>query len=144
MFSRACLVFIVVALAASAAAAQTPPENARPTVTAVRLDPGETITLDGRLDESAWTRTIPATDFTQQIPQTGAPPTERTEVRFLYSRDVLYMGVTCFDDEPDKLLGNTMKRDEGLGADDRFIWIFDTFLDARNGYYFEMNPSILI
>jgi hypothetical protein len=116
----------------------------RPTVTAIRLNEDERITLDGRLDESPWQRAIPATDFKEQIPQNGAQPTERTEVRFLYTRDALYMGVTCFDDEPDKLLGNTMKRDEGLGGDDRFIWIFDTFLDARNGYYFEMNPSGLM
>ena len=146
MIFRIRLVLIVAALAApiAAAAQDTPGENARPTVTAVRLDTAETITLDGQLDEAAWTRAIPAADFTQQIPQTGAPPTERTEVRFLYSRDALYMGVTCFDDEPGRLLGNTMKRDEGLGGDDRFIWIFDTFLDARNGYYFEMNPSGLM
>jgi hypothetical protein len=116
----------------------------RPSVTAVRLNEDERITLDGRFDEPAWLRAIPATDFKQQIPQNGAPPTERTEVRFLYTREALYMGVTCFDDEPDRMLGNTMKRDEGLGADDRFIWIFDTFLDARNGYYFEMNPSGLM
>jgi Domain of unknown function (DUF5916) len=120
---------------------ETPP---RPTVTAIRLNEDERITLDGRLDESPWQRAIPATDFKEQIPQNGAQPTERTEVRFLYTRDALYMGVTCFDDEPGKLLGNTMKRDEMLGADDRFIWIFDTFLDARNGYYFEMNPSGLM
>jgi uncharacterized protein DUF5916 len=116
----------------------------RPSVTAVRLNGDEQITIDGRFDEPAWQRASPATDFKEQIPQNGAQPTERTEVRFLYTRDALYMGVTCFDDEPDKLLGNTMKRDEGLGADDRFIWIFDTFLDARNGYYFEMNPSGLM
>ena len=142
MIRRIRLPFLVLAIAARSAAAQpaaqldTPPENARPTVTAVRLEPTETITLDGRLDEAVWTRAIPAGEFIQQIPQTGEPPTERTEVRVVFTRDALYMGVTCFDDEPGRLLGNTMKRDEGLGGDDRFIWIFDTFLDARNGYYF--------
>ena len=110
----------------------------------MRLGDGESSTVDGRLDEPVWRRAIPAAGFKQQIPQTGAPPTEPTEVRFAFTRDALYMGVTCFDDEPGKLLGNTMKRDEGLGADDRFIWEFDTFLDARNGYYFEMNPSGLM
>ena len=84
----------------------------------------------GQLDEAAWQRAVPAKDFVQQIPVNGSEPTERTEVRFLYTSDALYMGVTCYDDEPEKMLGNTMKRDEGLRADDRFIWIFDTFLDA--------------
>jgi hypothetical protein len=145
MIRRASLVVACLFAAGPSVAAQDiPPENARPSVTAIRLGPDEAITLDGRFDEPAWRRALPATDFKQQIPQNGAPPTERTEVRFLYSRDTLYMGVTCFDDEPDKLLGNTMKRDEGLRSDDRFIWEFDTFLDARNGYYFEMNPSGLM
>lgn len=116
----------------------------RRTVTAVRLDAAETILLDGNLDEPVWKRATPATDFIQQVPNNGAPPTERTEVRFAFSRDALYMGVTCFDDEPDKLHGNTMKRDETLLADDRFMWIFDTFLDATSGYFFEMNPSGLM
>ena len=145
MMRRIPSLLVCLAAAAGAAQAQTPPEQlARPTVTAVRLADSESITLDGRLDEAVWQRAIPAADFKQQIPQTGALPTEPTEVRFVYTRDALYMGVTCFDDEPDKLLGNTMKRDEGLRADDRFIWEFDTFLDARNGYYFEMNPSGLM
>src|ERR1044072_620045 len=78
--------------AAAAAAAQTPPEPlARPTVTAVRLGAGETITWDGQLDEPVWQRAIPAAGFRQQIPQTGAPPTEPTEVRFAFTRDALYI-----------------------------------------------------
>ncbi len=54
------------------------------------------------------------------------------------------MGVTCFDSEPDKWLGYQRRRDETLGADDRFMWTIDTFLDARSGYFFEMNPSGLM
>ena len=142
MMRRLPLLLVCVLSAAGAVEAQTPPEQlARPTVTAVRLGDDESITLDGRLDEPVWRRAIPAAGFKQQIPQTGAPPTEPTEVRFAFTRDALYMGVTCFDDEPGKLLGNTMKRDEGLGADDRFIWEFDTFLDARNGYYFLLDRT---
>ena len=71
-------------------------------------------------------------------------PTERTEVRFAYDRDNLYMGVYNFDSEPDRMLGNTMKRDEFLGADDRLMWVMDTFLDQQTGYFFEMNPSGLM
>ena len=116
----------------------------RRTMQAFRMNEGESITLDGRLDEPVWQRAVPATDFVQQDPVNGGTPTERTEVRIVFDRERLYMGVTCFDSEPDKLLGNTMKRDEGLGADDRFMWVIDTFLDARNGYFFEMNPSGLM
>ena len=112
----------------------------RPHVQAIRLDPNEAIQLDGRLEEAAWQRAIPAQDFTQQDPDLGKPATERTEVRFLSSRRSLYIGVTCFDSEPGKVMANTMQRDGSLASDDRFIWAFDTYLDARSGYYFEMNP----
>ena len=81
----------------------------RRSVTAARMTSDEAIVLDGLLDEPAWRRAVPATDFIQQDPDLGGPPTERTEVRFIFNRDSLYMGVLCFDSEPDKLLGNTVK-----------------------------------
>ena len=70
--------------------------------------------------------------------------TERTEVRIVFDRESLYMGVSAFDSEPDRLFGNTMKRDEFLRADDRFMWTMDTFMDQQTGYFFEMNPSGLM
>lgn len=113
-------------------------------MTAQRLPDAEAIVLDGVLDEAAWRRATPAADFIQQDPVLGGTPTEGTEVRILFNRTALFMGVTCFDSEPDALLGNTMKRDEFLGADDRFMWTMDTFLDQQSGYFFEMNPSGLM
>ena len=113
-------------------------------MTAERLEDGERIVLDGVLDERAWDRAVPATDFIQQDPVFAGTPTERTEVRIVFDRERLYMGVLCIDSEPDLLLGNTMKRDEFLSADDRFMWTMDTFLDQQSGYFFEMNPSGLM
>jgi hypothetical protein len=113
----------------------------RPRVQALRMADGEKITLDGRLDEEIWKRAAPAGAFTQQDPRNGAPPTERTEVRFVYNADNLYMGVYCYDSEPTKLMGNQILRDGFLSADDRFMMVFDTYLNARTGYFFEMNPS---
>ena len=113
-------------------------------MTALRLAEGESLTLDGQLDEPFWSRAVPAGDFIQQDPQNGRPATERTEVRIVYDRDTLYIGVTCYDSEPDKWIGYQRRRDEGLGSDDRFMWTIDTFLDGRTGYFFEMNPSGLM
>jgi hypothetical protein len=118
--------------------------DTRRSMTALRLDEGEAVTLDGRLDEAFWKRAIPADGFIQQDPQNGRPATEPTEVRIVYDKDVLYMGVTAYDSEPDKWLGFQRRRDEGLNGDDRFMWVIDTFLDGRTGYFFEMNPSGLM
>jgi len=145
MNKRPFLLGVSFVLATAHAFAQTPvAEGGRPTITAVRLEPTEAITLDGKLDEAVWRRAVPTGDFVQQIPQTGTPATERTEVRIAYDADALYLGVICYDDEPDRMIGNTMKRDENLRGDDRFQWILDTFGDSRNGYFFEMNPSGLM
>jgi hypothetical protein len=125
---------------ATGAAAQTDARPERPVMEAVRLEAGERLRLDGTLDESAWQRAQPADGFLQQEPRQGAPATERTEVRVLYDRDNLYIGVIAFDSDPAGILGTQLQRDAGLGPDDRFMWVIDTFLDGRSGYFFEINP----
>ena len=111
---------------------------------ALQLGSEDRVTLDGVLNEPAWGQAVPAADFRQQDPQNGGAATEPTEVRIIYSRDALYMGVTCYDSEPEKWLGFQRGRDNGLGSDDRFMWTIDTFLDGRTAYFFEMNPSGLM
>lgn len=113
----------------------------RRTMEALRINADERVNIDGKLDEPFWQRAIPAADFVQQDPRNGQPPTERTEVRIVYNREHFYMGITNFDSEPDRLLGNTAKRDEFLSSDDRFMWVIDPFGDQQNGYFFEMNPA---
>lgn len=134
----------VLCVAAPAARAQQPVQangNGGPrTIPAERLAVDERIDLDGRLDEAVWTRAIPAADFIQVDPQNGQPATEKTEVRIAFDADALYIGVTCYDSEPDKWIAYQRRRDESLPSDDKFRWTIDTFLDARSGYFFEMNP----
>ncbi|MCK5353312.1 hypothetical protein KAJ77_12050, partial [bacterium] len=55
--------------------------------------------LDGRVDEEQWNPAQAASDFLQQWPVQGGPASERTEVRFIYTEDSLYIGVICFDSE---------------------------------------------
>ena len=69
---------------------------------ACRLVGGESVELDGALDEPFWSRPVPADDFIQVDPINGSPATERTEVRIVFDREALYFGVTCFDSAPDQ------------------------------------------
>jgi hypothetical protein len=121
--------------------AQSPAQPAEHVVTALRLGPGDAIRLDGVPDEAVWTRAAVATGFLQREPDNGAPATESTEVRLVYDADRLILGVVLYDSEPERILGNQMQRDQSFGADDRFMWTIDSFLDGRSGYYFEINPS---
>lgn len=118
--------------------------SGRRVVTAERLKDDERVTLDGILDEPAWKRAATAGEFIMQDPVLGGTPTESTDIRVTFNQDHLYIGVLCRDSEPDRLLGNTRKRDEFLSADDRFMWTIDTFLNQQTGYFFEMNPSGLM
>jgi hypothetical protein len=141
--SRLCIVAVIAFLIAtplsSARAAQDVSLQARVLI-AVSLEPADTVVVDGQLDEPIWQRAAPATDFLQLDPDNGAPATERTEVRIAFDRQRLYLGVTCYDSEPDGIRGKQMLRDADLGSDDRFMWAIDSFLDGRTGYYFEINP----
>ena len=119
--------------------ASTSPGDRR-SMAAIRMATDESITLDGRLDEDVWMRAVPATNFMQRDPDNGEPATEQTEVRFVYDADKLYMGVTLFDSEPDKLIYYQMGRDGNLPADDKLQWAIDTFNDGQSAYWWEMNP----
>lgn len=123
---------------------QNEPADSPRSFEALRLDPEERIELDGILAESAWDRAEPAGEFVQQEPNEGGTPTERTEVYVVYNRDFLYIGAVLHDSEPQALLGHQKQRDQGLGSDDRFMWILDTFLDGRTAYFFETNPAGLL
>ncbi|MFC1561336.1 carbohydrate binding family 9 domain-containing protein, partial [Candidatus Latescibacterota bacterium] len=99
------------------------------------------INMDGILNEPDWARAEIASGFVQREPEEGIPATEKTEVKILYDNENLYIGVMCFDSEPDKIIHNQMQVDGFLEDDDNFTVIFDTFNDKRGGFYFRTNPN---
>jgi hypothetical protein len=108
-------------------------------VTAIRIE--ESIVLDGRLDEPMWQLAEPATDFRQKRPDNGAPATERTEVRFLYDDNNLYIGVKCFDSEPARMLIKDLREDFEFGQTDLVQVFIDSLHDERSGFTFSVNPA---
>ena len=99
------------------------------------------ITVDGVLDEPAWNAIEPDDRFWQQIPQEGAAPTERTEIRLAFDRHHLYVGAQLHDREPNKLVAFVRERDNfAISEDDWFGFTIDPFRDRRNGFWFSTNP----
>jgi hypothetical protein len=96
--------------------------------------------VDGRVDDEAWTRVQPFTTFTQQDPMEGAPASELTEVRVVFDKSNVYVGIICFDKEPDKIIVNQSRRDADLNETDSVIIVFDTFNDMQNAFVFGTNP----
>ena len=99
------------------------------------------ITLDGALDEPAWSEAPVANGFIQNDPHEGNPATYDTDVRVIYTDDAVYFGVFAHDDEPSKIVTNDLKKDYNKEGSDGFRVILDTFHDGRNAYEFMTNPS---
>src|SRR5258708_15580940 len=95
--SRA-LAFAVVALTAAHALAQrvTDDRDKRLHATRTTVPPN----IDGLLDDATW-KSIPAeTRFTQNFPDEGKRPSQRTELFVAYDDRALYIGVPALDGDP--------------------------------------------
>lgn len=99
------------------------------------------IEVDGLLDEAVWKTAAKANHFTQRELNIGEPVTERTEVAIVYDAENLYVGVWCYDSNPQGIRAKEYQRDFNEGLDDNFILIFDTYHDKRNGFMFATNPN---
>ena len=96
--------------------------------------------LDGMLDDPLWQQATPITNFRQREPYEGQPPTERTEVRILYTRNEVFFGVACYDSEPRGIVATELRRDVSQELDDYFEIVIDSSHDRRNAYLFQINP----
>src|SRR6056297_3186733 len=114
--------------------------QSQPVMTAARLSPSA-IRLDGRLLETAWQTTSGTTQFTQQEPIEGGTPSAQTRIQVLYDATALYIGATLRYEDRDNVVARKLRRDAGLGSDDRLMWILDTYDDGRTAYFFEINPA---
>lgn len=106
--------------------------------TAVKVN--EAPVIDGLLNDDIWKKGIPINDFLQQEPVPGSAPSLKTEFKILYDDENLYIGIMCYDNEPDKIIAREMKWDGFISADDNIKIIFDTFNDDRSAYWFGTNP----
>lgn len=107
-------------------------------ITAHRID--QPPVIDGRLDDQVWRTASPASDFRQFDPEEGAAPTESTAVYILYDNDALYVGVMCFDSNPQGIVGQLTRRDRGTEAD-RFSIQIDSYHDHQTAFVFQANVT---
>jgi len=127
----------LLALAAlpSMTAAQT-----RPLVSAAtRRGP---IEIDGQLDEADWERAAAGTGFVERVPDPGATPPVRTEVRVLVDAGAIYVGVTSYLAEGETPRALELTRDSWrIWSDDAVTVKFDVRQDRRSTVGFAVNPA---
>lgn len=113
-------------------------QGQRPVVNAFQIS--EKISLDGILDEDEWKQAIGIDALTMVEPETGSKASLRTTVKILVDKSNIYLGVTCYEDDPGNIVSYSKARDSDLRGEDYIKFVFDTYLDSRSGFIFAVNP----
>ncbi|MCD0470848.1 DUF5916 domain-containing protein [Flavobacterium sp. JAS] len=102
----------------------------------------QSITIDGKLDESAWKNASIATDFVMYDPDNGKPIPEnrKTDIKVLYNNDAIYIGAMLYDDEPTKILKEISQRDN-FGTADLFGVFINGFNDGQQNFEFFVSAA---
>lgn len=125
-----------------ASASSVPPPVAvegrgSPAFSVPRLE--DSIVIDGRLDEAAWSRATRLSGFSEYRPVDSQPASERTEILVWYSPNALHLGIVAFDSAPGSVRATVADRDN-LDRDDSVRIFLDTFNDRRRAFIFGVNP----
>lgn len=94
------------------------------------------IKLDGTLDEPAWRKMRPITNFVSVDPDTLTPGSEPTRMYMFYTERGFYLGAEM-DQDPDTLVERLTSRDQGRLNRDYFAFTLDTSGEARYGFWFQ-------
>ncbi len=98
--------------------------------------------IDGQLTDTCWQLAPVAGDFVEYSPHNGSIPPFRTEVRFLYNDEALFVGVMMYDPFPDSIDRELGRRDELESLNtDRFSVDIIPYNDGLNMYEFKVGPS---
>jgi hypothetical protein len=96
-------------------------------------------TIDGHLSEGEWAGAAIIDQLIQVEPVEGGTPSERTVAYLMQDADALYVGVRCYDSQPDRIVSTVLTEDAAMLSDDRINLVLDTYHDQRNGYFFQTN-----
>src|ERR1051325_11456091 len=119
MLSAAVLLFLQTQVVA-----RTVPGTGAPAFTIPRLT--QDATVDGRLDEPAWSSAVRLTGFSQYDPVDGRPADQETEVLVYYTEKALHFGIIAHLRPAARVNATVSKRDNILN-DDRVVIFLDTF-----------------
>ena len=123
---------------ATKAVAVGPVGRMKPTLTAIRTDKRPDI--DGKLDDAVWQKAWIETNFTQNFPDENTAPTQRTELRVLYDDEALYIGIRCYDTQPDAIIARLTRRDRDIESDKVTVDVSSKH-DHASAYHFEVNAA---
>ncbi len=96
------------------------------------------VTIDGNLDEPAWSQAALLTGFSLYQPADQRPAPDSTEVRVWYSSTAIYFGIRAF--EPHGAVTATLADRDRVSSDDYVEIHLDTFDERNRALVFIVNP----
>lgn len=96
-------------------------------------------TINGILEDEAWSLVEWGNDYIEWQPDENTPPSHQTKFKILYDSKNLYIGVRCYDSEPDKIVKRLSRRD-GFEGD----WVefnIDSYFDKRTAFSFTITAA---
>lgn len=117
------------------------PDQARRTAQVGRIEASAAPQIDGRMHDACWEQAPSIGDLVMVEPWEGRAPTQRTLVKLLHDRQTLYIGLWCFERNPNDLRATMRARDARLDPDDRVEILLDPFEDRRTAYFFQIGAG---
>jgi len=96
--------------------------------------------IDGHITEACWQRGVWSGDFRQQQPLQAHPPSQETEFKILYDDQNIYVGIKCYDSEPEKIRAILGRRDDFTSGDVTGVAL-DTYHDKRTAFEFNVSAA---
>ena len=133
------LIFLLPLFALSQDATVFEPDSIRKSIQSQKIS--TSIKIDGILNENEWKLSPSSPRFTMIEPFQGNKPNHETEVKVLFNKNFLYVGLYARDTMGKKALrAIDFKRDFNFMAHDMVTLSFDGFNDKRNAMAFAVNP----
>ncbi|MEM9663692.1 MAG: DUF5916 domain-containing protein, partial [Bacteroidota bacterium] len=95
--------------------------------------------VDGRLDDAAWTQVPWSGDYIEWSPEENTPPTEQTKLKIVYDMNNLYVAFRCYDRDPAGIVRRLSRRDVFDGD-----WVeinIDSNRDLRTAFSFTITAA---
>ena len=97
--------------------------------------------IDGFLNDEAWKSATAIEDFHQVNPEEYGPPSEKSSVYVVYTKDALFVAGRFQDSEPDEIVAMVLRQGDYSFGEDSVTIMIDPFNKSRSGYAFDLNPN---
>ena len=103
------------------------------------LPTDSSITIDGRIEESAWNDAATADDFQMNMPFDSLPASSPTKVYLTYNDQFLYIAAKCYSPPGKEFVIQSLKRDFAFRKNESFLVFIDAFSDGNSSIALGVN-----